>query len=344
MLPSSGDLLLFAVAFAVPCIIIFAMMPSYIRLLVGRGRVATDAHKPGAGKVPTPAGPLLILAIIAGELAIYALNESSIPVAAIAVVLVAGAVGLYDDLRGLGGVVKPLLLTLAAAPLILLENVHQTLYNAQLYFPLFGGTGTHYIIFAVLIVAAMPVASNAFNMLDAFNGEISGFTALVTGALIIAILFRATNSTSYNYVRLAAVLPLAAVAICFYAYNRYPARIFDGDSGSLMFGTLFATLAIMGGVEIAALVAVIPAVLNSYFILYSIRGFVEHKKMAARPTYLGEDGKIYSSSELGAPTTLVKMIVSREPLGERDLVRSILTLTVYACVLSVLTSAMTWLP
>ena len=72
-----------------------------------------------------------------------------------------------------------------------------------------------------------------------------------------------------------------------------------------MFGALFATLAIMGGVEIAALVAAIPAVLNSYYILSSIRGFVEHKKMAARPTYLGEDGR--STLRRGwAPTTQLR--------------------------------------
>lgn len=344
MLPSLGDLMIFLVAFAVPCIIVFALMPSYIRFLTTRGRVVPDAHKPRSGPVPTPAGPLLIIAIIAGEAAIYAINESSIPVAAVAVVVVAGAVGLYDDIWGLGGVVKPALLILAAVPLILLERVHESLYSAQLYFPLFGATGTHYIIFAILIIAAMPVASNAFNMLDAFNGEIAGFTALASVALIVAILFRAADSTSFNYIRLAAVLPLTAVALSFYYFNRFPSRVFDGDSGSLAFGALFATLAIMGGVEIAALVAVIPAVLNSYFILYSIRGFVEHKKMAARPTFLGEDGKLYSSDEAGAPTTLVRMLVAREPLDERELVRRILILTGYSCALAVLTAAMTWMP
>ena len=342
MLPTAQDLLISALAFAVPCIIVLALMPAYMRFLVSRGRVATDAHKPGETKVPTPAGPLLITAVIAGEGAIYIMNESSIPVAIVAVVLVAGAVGLYDDIWGLGGVVKPLLLMLAAVPLILLERVHQSLYNAQLYFPVFGATGTHYIIFAVLIVAAMPVASNAFNMLDAFNGEISGFTALTSLALAVAILFRATASSSYDFLRFAAALPLAATAICFYFYNRYPSRIFDGDSGSLMFGALFATLAIIGGVEIAALVAVIPAVLNSYFILYSIRGFVEHKRMSTRPTYMGEDGRLYASSEPGAPATLVKMILAREPMGEKDVVRSVLMLTAYACLLSVLTAAITW--
>jgi UDP-N-acetylmuramyl pentapeptide phosphotransferase/UDP-N-acetylglucosamine-1-phosphate transferase len=342
LLPSVEALFLFAVAFVVPCAVIFASMPRYMRFLTSKGRLATDVHKPQGNRVPSPAGPLLILAIVAGEAAIYAINESSIPIATICVVLVAGAVGLYDDLRGLGGVVKPLLLTLAAVPLILLENVNQSLYTAQLYFPLVGATGTHYIIFAILIIASMPIASNAFNMLDAFNGELSGFTVIASIGLIIAIVFRAAYTPSFNYTRLAAVLPLAATALCFYYYNRYPARIFDGDSGSLTFGALFATLAIIGGVEVAALVAVIPAVLNSYYILSSIRGFVEHKQMAARPTYLAEEGKLHASASPGAPTTLVRMILMREPMGERELVRCILTLAVYACVLSVLTSAMTW--
>jgi len=342
LVPSVEDLVLFAVAFAVPCAIILALMPSYMRFLTSRGRLANDVHKVEGVKVPTPAGPLLILAIVAGEAGIYVVAESSIPLAAIAVTLVAGAVGIYDDIRGLGGVAKPLLLVIAAVPLVLLEQVHQSLYNAQLFFPLFGGTGTHFIIFVILIAAAMPVASNAFNMLDAFNGELAGFTVIVTVALMVAIIFRASVSASFDYIRLAAALPLAATALCFYFYNRYPSRVFDGDSGSLVFGALFATLAIVGGVEIAALVAAIPAVLNSYYILASIRGLVEHKKMAARPTYLGEDGKLHASQTTGAPTTLVKMILAREPMGERDLVRSILMLTAYACVLSVLTSAMTW--
>ena len=37
----------------------------------------------------------------------------------------------------------------------------------------------------------MPVASNVFNMLDVFNGELSGFTVIATAALLIAIVFRA---------------------------------------------------------------------------------------------------------------------------------------------------------
>jgi len=343
LLPSASDLLAFALAFAVPCAVVIALMPRYIQFLRSRGRVASDVHKAEGTKVATPAGPLLILALILGEAAVYLVHESTIPVVVIEVVLVAGAIGLYDDLRGLGGVAKPALLMLAAVPMILEQQVHQSLYTAQLYFPLFGNTGTHFIIFAIIIVASMPVASNAFNMLDSFNGEISSFTFIAAAALVAGILMRGYTTPLFNWDRLAATLPLAAVSLAFYFYNRYPSRIFDGDSGSLMFGATYASLAIMGGVEIAAIVAVIPAVLNSYYIIVSVRGFVEHKRMGARPTFLDDDGKLHASDQRGAPTTLVKMILQGSPMGERDLVKNIIVLTAFACLLSVITSAATWL-
>ena len=49
-----------------------------------------------------------------------------------------------------------------------------------------------------------------------------------------------------------------------------------------------------------------------------MRGFVEHKQMSARPTYLGEDGKLHATEETGAPTTLVRMIVLGSPMSEKD--------------------------
>jgi UDP-N-acetylglucosamine--dolichyl-phosphate N-acetylglucosaminephosphotransferase len=342
LLPTASDLLRLVLAFALPCIVVFALMPRYLSFLRSKGRLATDVHKPQQTKVPTPAGPLLIAAIVAGEAAIYLVNASTIPLVAIEVTLIAGLIGLYDDLRGLGGIVKPALLTVAAAPLLLEELVHHSLYTAALAFPLFGTTGTHFIIFAILIVVAMPVSSNAFNMLDAFNGEIAGFTVIASVALIAGIAMEALASATFNYTRLAAALPLAATAVCFYVYNRYPSKAFDGDSGSLTFGALYAALAIMGGVEIAALVALIPAVLNSYYILSSMRGFVEHKQMVARPTYLGDDGKLHAAEGAKAPTTIVRMVLLGSPMTEKQIVQSILTLTVFACALSILTSALTW--
>ena len=343
MLPGAGDVLPLALALAIPTAVVYLGMPGYIKFLFAKGRTTNDAHKGKDVRIPTPAGPLLIVGLVAGELAAWAFYGSVIPLVLIAVVLAAGLIGLYDDLHGLGGVVKPALLALVGLFVVVAEHYYPSVYDPAVYFPLFTETGTHFIIFGLIVVASIPVASNAFNMLDAFNGEISGFTAIVSGALVVAILLRSYALSDTSASTLAVALPLLGVSLAFLHFNKYPSKIFDGDSGSLAFGALFVILSIVCGVEIAALVALIPAVLNSYYILSSVRGLVERKKMAARPTYLGSDMKLYASQEPQAPTTLARMILLSGPEDERTLVKKILILCAYAGALSVITSVLTWL-
>ncbi len=343
MLPSAGDLLPLALTFALPAGLVMVATPPYIRYLVSRGRTTKDAHKGGDVKVPTPAGPLIITALVLGEVVAWAFYGTVLPLVLIFVVVCAGMVGLYDDLYGLGGVVKPALLAGVGVFVAVAEHFYPQVYDPVLFFPLFTKTGTHFIIFALIVVASIPVASNAFNMLDAFNGEIAGFTTIVSAALVVGIFLRAYALPGTTPVAVAVALPLLAASVAFLHFNRYPSRIFDGDSGSLSFGALYVILSIVGGVEIAALVALIPAVINSYYILSSVRGLVERKSMAARPTFLGEDMKLRASADPKAPTTLVRMILLGGPLDERSLVNRILAITAYAAFLSVVTSVMTWL-
>lgn len=337
------DALALALAFILPAATVLLLMPRYARLLVARGKTTGDSHKAGGVRVPTPAGPLIVSAMVIGELVAWAFFRSAVPLVLIVVVLSVGMIGLYDDLRGLGGVVKPALLAGVGLFVALAEHFYPKVYSPVLYFPFFTETGTHYIIFALIVIASIPVGANAFNMLDAFNGEISGFTTIVSIALVIAVVLRAHALPGASAVTVAAALPLLAASASFYYFNRYPSKIFDGDSGSLSFGAMYVVLSIVGGVEIAALVALIPAIVNSYYILSSVRGLVERKKMVARPTFLGEDMKLHASSEPKAPTTLVRMILLGGPLHERSLVNRILVITAYAALLSVVTSAMTWL-
>jgi UDP-N-acetylglucosamine--dolichyl-phosphate N-acetylglucosaminephosphotransferase len=318
-------------------------MPRYIRFLVSRGRTTNDAHKKGDVRVPTPAGPLIIGAMVIGELVAWIFYGTVIPLVLIFVVLATGLIGLYDDLRGLGGVVKPALLAGVGLVVALSEHFYPSVYSPILYFPLFTQTGTHFIIFALIVIASIPVSSNAFNMLDAFNGEISGFTAIVSGALVIAIVLRADELSDTSAATVAVALPLLAVSLAFFYFNKFPSKIFDGDSGALSFGAMYVILSFIGGVEIAALVALIPAVLNSYYTLSSVGGLVERKSMKSRPTYVDQDMKLHASTEPGAPITLVRLMLVGGPLGERSLVNRILLLTLFAAFLSVVTSAMTWL-
>ena len=333
---------LLALSFAVPLLVVLVAMPPYLKRLVASGRVVEDAHKRPVAKVPSPAGPILFAGALAGETVAYLAFGTLIPLALMGATMVAFTVGIVDDLFVLGGKTKPMLLLVAAVPLVALARFESDLYVPSLTFPLLGDTAPHFIIYTLLAVAAFPIVANAFNMMDSFNGQISWFTLLVSVALVFGISLHTAYTGGFSLAHLAAALPLVGVALGFLLFNRYPSRAFDGDSGSLMFGAMFAVVAITGGVEVAAVIAIVPAILNSFYTLSSVRGFVERRKMGARPTYLGDDGRLYATKDESAPTTLVRLILLGGPLDEKKLVQSIVTLVAAACLLSAAISVMTW--
>ncbi len=336
------DFLLLGVSLAAPLALFLLTIRPYLRYLVRRGLVQDDLHKRPPTKVPSPAGPLIFLCAVAGEVVVYLVFGTLIPIALIGCATVSFAVGMVDDFRVLGAKTKPLLLLLSGVPFVACVVLDPNLYNASIAFPFFGSTSHHFLTYTVLIFAAFPIVANAFNMVDGFNGEVSGFSVLTSLALVFAIALRLAATPGYPIARLASALPLVAVSVGFFLYNRYPSRAFDGDSGSLMLGTLYAGLAITGGVDVAAIVAIMPAVLNSFYVLSSVRGLVERRRMGGRPTYIGDDGKLYASKEPGAPATLARMILLDGPLSEQELVGAVLKLTIVSCLLSALTSILTW--
>ncbi len=326
----------------VPVCIVLGTMPRYISFLKRRGSVVDDVHKLEPTKVPSPAGPLLFFAFAAGEITVYSFTRSPVPVVLLSVGLISFLIGLADDLFVLGGRTKPLLLVLGSVPIVLAGVLSEDVYTPRLFFPVVGSTGEHFTIYTLLVVLSIPIVANAFNMMDSFNGEISSFALITSASLVITVLIKVIFVKGYSLIHVAYALPLLAVAFSFYVYNRYPSKIFDGDSGSLLFGSVFACLAVVEGVELSAVVSIIPAILNSFYILSSLRGFIERRSVGLRPTYLGQDGLIYPSRESKAPVTLVRMILLERPMSEKDLVSAVARLTIFSCVLSILTAILTW--
>jgi len=342
LLPSVIEIGLLALPFFVPLLVLIIGMPPYLRFLKRRSSLVDDVHKQPSTRVPSPAGPMLLVAAAIGEVLAYAAFGTLVPVAVIGAAAIAFAVGLYDDLSVLGGRTKPLLLIFAAAPLVASVTLQSNLYIPKLFLPILGATGEHFTIYTVLAIAAFPIVANAFNMMDSFNGEISGFASLSSLALVVGVVLHMYAVPGFSPARLATTLPLLSVSLGFHVFNRYPSRAFDGDSGSLFLGAMFAALAITDGVEVAAIVAILPSILNSFFVLSSLRGFVERRQMHARPTYMSAEGMMYASEERSSPSTLVRLILLAGPLTEKELVKNILLLAAVACLLSIITSALTW--
>ncbi|HYC27131.1 MAG TPA: hypothetical protein VEB67_03820, partial [Nitrososphaerales archaeon] len=210
---SLADAGLLLISFALPLVLVLGAMPPFRSYLIRSGRVVDDVHKRPVTKVPTPGGPVVALGAVVGELAVFLLTGSLVPVAVGSAAAIAFAVGIYDDLKVLGGLTKPLLLVLAGVPLVLLYLVQPTLYNPVLTFPFLGDTAPHLTIYTILALAAFPIVANAFNMMDSFNGQISWFSLLVSLAVLFGVSLRTWYAGNAAPAQVASVLPLVGISL-----------------------------------------------------------------------------------------------------------------------------------
>jgi UDP-GlcNAc:undecaprenyl-phosphate/decaprenyl-phosphate GlcNAc-1-phosphate transferase len=142
-------------------------------------------------------------------------------------------VGFIDDLRPISAVPK-LCVQAAAGVLLYLGGLKVD----PISIPFMGQIVLSH--WSVLITVLWVVGlTNAINLIDGLDG-------LAGGVTLIAALVMAGLGIVYQ---LPAVLTVAAALIGFLSvflyYNRYPARIFLGDSGSLQLGYYFAVISLL---------------------------------------------------------------------------------------------------
>jgi UDP-GlcNAc:undecaprenyl-phosphate GlcNAc-1-phosphate transferase len=315
-----------AVASVISFLAVYFMMPAAIKSLIAKGNVVQDYHKPGRPPVPRPAGPVLMAGIAAAELALYALTANPAIMAILAATAVAFAVGYIDDRKVMPGWFKPAALLVAAIPLVLLHVQGDRL---NLVF----GSALIPLLYVPLVFVLLPVAGNTVNSIDVLNGVASGFVIIATIPLLAAIaLFGRTEI-------FLAALPLFFATLAFYKYHKFPSRIFPGDSGTLLLGALYGALAIAGRVEVIGVVALLPAVMNSFLFLSSVKRIVEHRQVKARPTMLLDDYRLAASKEAGAPATLVRLILADGPLTEKEIGSRIFRMAMFSALLAFATIA-----
>jgi UDP-N-acetylmuramyl pentapeptide phosphotransferase/UDP-N-acetylglucosamine-1-phosphate transferase len=143
-------------------------------------------------------------------------------------------IGVKDDIQEMNPYTKFLAQILAAAILVLLSDIRLA--------GLYGFFGWHaampewlsigFSIFTVLVII------NGFNLIDGINGLAGGLVTLVAGTL--GFWFLGTGHLEF------ATLAFATMGACvaFLRYNITPARIFMGDTGSLVLGAVTAILVI----------------------------------------------------------------------------------------------------
>ena len=159
-------------------------------------------------------------------------------------VVVAGfvivAVGVIDDRWGLDALTK-FVGQLTAAGVLVLMGVSWTVVPVP-----FGDIGTVVLdpLQSGLLTIAITVATiNAINFVDGLDGLAAGLAVIAALAILlfsIGLLRDQGGDVSYYSPALIAV-SLAGACLGFLPHNFQPARIFMGDSGSMLIGLMLAT-------------------------------------------------------------------------------------------------------
>lgn len=109
-------------------------------------------------------------------------------------------------------------------------------------FVILGGTTIGLLAIPVIIIAIIG-AINAINLIDGMDGLASGIIAI---ASIACVVFGFING---NFGAIFVFTLLAAISLGFLVFNRHPASIFMGDTGSFALGAGFATAVLLTNIS-----------------------------------------------------------------------------------------------
>jgi len=186
-----------------------------------------ETHQVKAG-TPTGGGILFIaIALLGGLLAMLAGHPGATP--AVAGLLSGGFIGLLDDVSKLrrGSIGIPARLKFPIQLVLAIPVAWIAL-------------GTQSLWWLPVAVLAVVGTANAVNITDGMDGLAAGLSIIAVGA---TVLFLPGAPAGEKAVGMALCGALAAFLI----FNRYPARVFMGDTGALAIGFALAAMAIQQG-------------------------------------------------------------------------------------------------
>ena len=254
----------------------YLFLPWLIRSLRGTSLVGKDIHKPGKPLIPEMGGVAVILGFYVGVSVIVIIatlgTSSSLFFAALSACLGAGVVGLVDDMFRLRKRSKAILPFVMALPLgaAVYASGNRVLFGTDIG-----------LLMALAVPVGITSAANAANMLEGFNGLGAGLAVIMTSAMIALSLLTGASEGLFL------LFPLLGVLVAFLWFNRYPARVFPGDSMTLFAGATLAAAAIISSPSLKTFGAILFIPMIVEFVLKA-RGRFQAENYGD----LGSDGRL----------------------------------------------------
>ncbi len=260
------DLITFAVTFVIGLVLYPPTIRALQRMKAGQV-IQSELPNSHQRKAGTPTGGGIVfaaIAIVGGTLAAAAGHAGALP--GVAGLVAGGLVGFMDDrsklqvgARGVRARLKFPIQVVVAIPVAFIA-LSQGDGAHQLWLP-----SEWWILFPLAVVALVATA-NAVNLTDGMDGLAGGLSVIAIAALVL-LLPRAPAGEK------AAALSLCGAIVAFLVFNRYPARVFMGDTGALAIGYALAAWAIQQGFMLLLLLIGLVFVLETLSVIIQVAYF-----------------------------------------------------------------------
>ncbi|KHO47157.1 MAG: glycosyl transferase family 4 [DPANN group archaeon] len=282
--------ILFVPIVLVSFLVTLLVLPQWIKRAKKEKLVGRDIHKLKSEKIAESGGIAVLVGFVIGAFLYVSLKTFFFGTEAnlihilglLCVIFFAAIVGIFDDFlgwkRGISNRTRIVLLLFAAIPLVALNAGISTMLgiNFGLFYPL------------ILIPIAILGTTSTFNFLAGYNGLEASQGILILGALSIV-----TFISGHLWLSVLTACMVSSL-VAFYFFNKYPAKVFPGDTLTYPIGALIGAIAILGNAEKIAMFFFIPYILE---FLLKARGRLKKESFGAiqkdGSLELMNDGKIY---------------------------------------------------
>ncbi len=239
-----------ATASLVSMLVTLALAYKWIGIAEKNGLTGIDKNKPGEIRVAEAGGIWVIVGSVFGLLVLVALyryiegrvyHDDELFALSI-LLLMAGLIGLLDDLLGWKKGIRRRYRILATIPIALPLMVIKAGVS-QMNLPLIGVVDLGLLYPLVLVPIGVMGAANAFNMIAGYNGLEAGM-----GLLLMTFTSVYSLANGITHVFYASII-MASALLGFLWLNWYPAKLFPGNTLTYGVGAYYAGLVITGNFE-----------------------------------------------------------------------------------------------
>ena len=291
-------------------LVTFLILPWLIEKLTEKEIMGIDMNKSSKPQIPEMGGISVLIGFVVGvyvqiflfEIIGVGIKINDYILCSLVTAIGVSYVGILDDLIGIRQRTKAFLPFVFALPLGFFTN-------SVMFLPFLGEYDFGYLML-FLVPFAVTCASNSTNMLEGFNGLGTGLSIIICSALS----FMAVINNDLNGLYL--LIPLLGSLIAFWHYNKYPAKIFPGDTLTMFMGAVIACAAIASNLRLEGFILLMPMIFEFFL---KLRGRFSAESFA---TEINNDILRYNQSV----QSVTHILMSNFELTEKKLVQVILSI------------------